>query len=297
MSDNKFITIVIGITKQIIQRDLQGMAAQIAYRLIFALMPMLIFLTASAGFVAQRIGITNAMDHITGWLQEHASPEIANVLAGPIAHALKTNPESLLTFGGLLTLWSARGAVASIISGLNLAYGVKDGRSWIVRQLLYIGLTIGLAVCVVVSSLLNLLGSEAGKRLAGPIQLGSTWLWISAWLQWPVTTALVIVLVALLHFLGPDVHVGFGWILPGALLTVMFWIAAIYLLRFYFGIASGFAEAYGVFGAMLAVSFWIYIMGLILLIGGTVNAVIHRVLAPQADQPQPDRQTAAEHTA
>lgn len=272
--------IVVKVSKDASSRDMPGMAAQIAYHLIFALMPMLIFLTAVAGFVAHRVGVTNSMIHITQWLTDHASPQIASVLQAPIAHALNTQPESLLTFGGLLTLWSARGAIASMMGGLNLAYGTKDSRSWFVRQGLAIALTIGLALAVVAGSVLNLLGTDAARRLADQLQMGQTWVRISRLVQWPATVAIVIVLVALLHFLAPDVHLGFGWILPGAILTVVLWIGAIYALRIYFKLARGFAEAYGVFGAMLAVIFWIYILGMILLIGGLFNAAIYAVLRP-----------------
>lgn len=272
--------VVVKVSKDASSRDMPGMAAQIAYHLIFAMMPMLIFLTAVAGFVAQRVGITNSMVHITQWLTDHASPQIAEVLQAPISHALHTQPESLLTFGGLLTLWSARGAIASMMGGLNLAYGTKDSRSWFVRQGLSIALTIGLALAVVAASVLNLLGTDAGRRLADQVHLGQTWVRFSHFVQWPATVAILIVLVALLHFLAPDVHIGFVWILPGAALTVVLWIAAIYALRIYFRLARGFAEAYGVFGAMLAVIFWIYIMGMILLIGGSFNAAIHEVLRP-----------------
>lgn len=287
MKDNRFVAIIRRIIGDVMHRDLQGMAAQIAYRLIFALLPMLIFLTAFAGLVAQRIGIGNSMNHVTVWLQEHASRDIATVLVGPISAALNTPPENLLTFGGLLTIWSARSATAAMIKGLNLAYGADDRRSWLHRQVLAITLTIGLAVAVVVASVLNILGSDTGQKVAELVNLGSAWVKVSEALQAPVTIMVVIMLVALLHFLGPDVHFGFRWLLPGALLTVVCWIGAIVVLRFYFSMAGGFAEAYGVFGAMLAVIFWIYVLGYILLLGGTVNAAIHGVLAPRPERPPP----------
>lgn len=280
---NRVVAVVVRIVADLMHRDLQGMAAEIAYRLIFSLLPMLIFLTAFAGFVAQRIGMENSMDHVTAWLRENTSPEIANVLIEPISSALNTTAESLLTFGGVLALWGARGAIAAMIKGLNRAYGVQDRRPWLYRQALSLVLTVGLAVSVVVASVLNFLGSNAGQRLAQLFDLGTFWHDISAALQEPVTVAIVFVLVALLHLLGPDVRFGFLWLLPGALFTVACWIGAIYVLRIYFGLAGGFAEAYGVFGGVLAVIFWLYVMGLILLLGGTLNAAIHGVLRPDGE--------------
>lgn len=284
MKGNRFVAIVTRIVSDLMHRDLQGMAAEIAYRLIFSLIPLLIFLTAFAGFVAHRIGIESSMNHVTAWLHANTSPEISNVLTEPISSALNTSPENLLTIGGVLALWGARGAIAAMIKGLNRAYGVDDRRPWLYRQVLSLALTVGLAVSVVIASALNFLGSNAGQRLAGLFNLGSAWHDVSAALLEPVTVAIVIVLVTLLHFLGPDVHFGIFWLVPGALLTVVCWIAAIYALKVYFSLAGGFAEAYGVFGAMLAVIFWLYVMGLILLVGGTVNAAIHGVFRP-ADEP------------
>ena len=283
MKGNRFVAIIVRIVSDLMRRDLQGMAAEIAYRLIFSLVPLLIFLTAFAGFVAHRIGIESSMNHVTTWLRANTSPEISSLLIDPISSALNTSPENLLTVGGVLALWGARGSIAAMIKGLNRAYGVEDRRHWLYRQALSLALTIGLAASVVIVSALNLLGSSAGQRVAGLFNLGSAWHDISAALQEPVTVAIVIVLVTLLHFLGPDVHFGIFWLLPGALLTVVCWIGAIYALKVYFRLSGGFAEAYGVFGAMLAVIFWLYVMGLILLLGGTLNAAIHGVLRPDGE--------------
>ena len=59
--------------KSIQEHDLQGKSAQVAYHLLFAIVPLLIFLTALSAFVSQRVGTDDAMNNIREWLAERLS--------------------------------------------------------------------------------------------------------------------------------------------------------------------------------------------------------------------------------
>jgi uncharacterized BrkB/YihY/UPF0761 family membrane protein len=52
------------------ERDLPGMAQQIAYNFLFALGPLLIFMTAFAGCVTQKVnsGSQNPVRTVTDWM-------------------------------------------------------------------------------------------------------------------------------------------------------------------------------------------------------------------------------------
>ena len=278
VSGNQMVTIGKTAIAAVRQRDLTGMAQQIAYNVLFALGPLLIFVTAFAGFLTQRINsdAENPVLPITNWMNENLPDNAASFLREPVESALNTSPGFLLSFGALLALWGARNAVSILMKGLNLALGVEETRSWFRQQVVSVGLTIATAFMLVVSSLLFVLGTSIGTDLADSIGLGELWATVSVWLRWPVIALVIVIAVALLNRFAPDHAAPLRWYLPGAALTVVLWGLSLVGLRLYFEFSGSYAEAYGVFGAVLAFVFWLYIMSLVVLIGGVVNSAVQR---------------------
>ncbi|MBA2278006.1 MAG: YihY/virulence factor BrkB family protein [Chloroflexia bacterium] len=278
MSDKSERPSVVALAKAMFQeyraKDLSSLAQLIAYNLLFALAPLLIFLTAFAGLLAQQVGLGNSMSDITDWLQENLPRDAANALQEPIKAALETSPGSLLSVGGLLTLWSAKNAMSALMRGLNGVYGVEDQRPWVRKQLVSVGMTLALAVAIVGTGAFYVLGTSVGDGVADFVGLGAAWATVSTWLRWPIIAVLVVVAVTVLHIAGPHVDAPKRTFVPGAAFTVVMWAIATVALRIYIGFSSGFSEAYGIFGAMLAVIFWLYVMSLIILLGGTLNHVL-----------------------
>ena len=100
----------------------------------------------------------------------------------------------MLTLAFLLTIWSSSGAMVSIITTLNAAYDVTEGRPfWWKMRLTAIALTVGLAVFVLVSMLLMLVGPDVRReQVAISMHLGTAFKWTWWVLQWPVVFALVV---------------------------------------------------------------------------------------------------------
>jgi len=73
-----------------------------------------------------------------------------------------------------------------------------------------------------------------------------------------------------------DIDAPLRWYLPGAAFTVIAMLVATSLLGVYFSMSGGYSEAYGAFGAVLAFVFWLYLMGLLLLVGGVINDAVQK---------------------
>lgn len=272
------------IYRDVRQKDLTGHAQQIAYNMLFSIGPLLIFITAFCGFVVQRVnaGASNPVQPVLDWLRDNLPSSAAEFLDEPVRQALNTSPGFLISFGGIFALWGAKGAISAIMNGLNTAYGIKESRSWPVRTGTAIGLTIGLALALIISSGVFFLGTDLGQTVADAIGVGSAFATASMWLRWPLVACLVVAIIVLLHRYAPDFSAPLRWYLPGAAFTLVLTVAATLGIRVYFAVSSGF-EAYGVFGAVLAFIFFLYIISLVILIGGVVNAAIQQEL-PRAQR-------------
>jgi membrane protein len=279
------------------EKDFSGIAKQIAYDILFSLAPLLIFFTALAGAITQVVNseLRNPAEPVLNWMGDTLPADAADFLEEPMANALATDPGFLLSFGALFALWGAKNAINSIIKGLNTAYDIeKDERSFARKTLLSIGLTVGLALLLGLAGVIFVLGTEAGAGIAGAVGLDGAWNTVSSWLRWPLIAVVIVVAVAVVHSYGPNVDADFRWFVPGAAFSVVTMGIATLLIGLYFSLSGGYSEAYGAFGSVLAFIFWLWVMSLLIVLGGVVNMAIQREIPPaRANVEEEDDETNA----
>ena len=130
----------------------------------------------------------------------------------------------LLTLGMLGTIWSMSSGMDAIISTLNQAYDIQESRPWWTVKLTAIGLTLALAVFIVISMALVMVGPTLGEKVAAWFYLGPAF--TLAWniLQWPVVFGLVTLAIAIIYYYAPDAEQEWIWITPGSVLATVLWL-------------------------------------------------------------------------
>ena len=142
--------------------DLLNLAAQQAYYFFFALFPALLTFISFASFFP----IDDLTGQIVTVLGRFAPPEVITIIKEQIRNISESGSGGILTFGFLLTLWSSSGAMVSIITTLNSAYDITEGRPlWRVR-LTAVAMTIGVAFFILLSMALVLIGPTVAEHLA-----------------------------------------------------------------------------------------------------------------------------------
>jgi membrane protein len=261
--------------KRFTESDLQGMAAEMVYHLLFSLVPLLIFLTSLSGFVGRRIGTGNVIDEITGWLRTGANlpPSTVEVVLEPIEQVLDNQTGGLLSIGAVIALWSGKNAISALMKGLNVAYGVEETRPWWKTWAIALGLTIALGLAAITASFFFVTSTAAGARIAGWLNLSSAWETVWTWLRLPLIALIICLVVSFFYWIGPDRPARYQLITAGSVLTVVLWTLATLGLGLYFQYMGGYVATYGVLGGVLGFLFWLYLMSLILLFGGQLNAI------------------------
>ena len=268
-----------------------GNAAALAYYFLFSLFPFLLFLTALLAYLP----MNNLLEQMIALLAQ-VMPGEAHQLVRHYIDGLLAQPRSgVLSFGILFALWTASNAVTAICDGLNHAYGVEEGRPfWKVRALALL-LTIGLSVFLIASIVLLIFGPQIGGYIAGWVGLGE--IFQTAWniLRWPVILILVTTAVAIIYYYAPDVEQRWQWITPGSVFAVLSWLLASLGFSYYVNNFGSYDKTYGSIGAIIVLLTWMYASGLVILVGGVINAQIEHA-NPAGKSPgekrQPRRQMA-----
>jgi membrane protein len=250
--------------------DLFNLSAQQAYYFFFALFPALLTFISLASFFP----IENLTGQIVTMLSRFAPPEALKIITDQINQISKSGHGGILTFAFLLTIWSSSGAMVSIISTLNAAYDITEGRPlWRVR-LTAIGLTVGMAFFIILSMALVLVGPTFAEHLANTMHLGPAFKWTWWVLQWPVVFALVVTGIGLVYYFAPDAEQDWIWITPGSVLATVLWVLISLGLKLSLTYFGNYNETYGTLGGFLVVLMWFYFSGLAILVGAEVNAEI-----------------------
>jgi membrane protein len=247
-----------------------GMAAQLAYYFFFALFPALLFLIAIASYFP----LETLIDDMFRMLGGIAPAEVLTIITEQIRKISEGEQGGLLTLGMLLALWSSSAAVTAIIDTLNRAYDIEEGRPWWKVRLTAIGLTVGVAVFILVSFALILVGPTVAQWIADVTPLGGVFVWTWNILQWPLVFLLASTGIAIVYYFAPDADQDWVWLTPGSIFATLLWLAASLGFKFYIDNMSSYTETYGVIGAVMILMLWFYISGLVLLVGAEMNAEI-----------------------
>jgi membrane protein len=247
-----------------------GMAAQLAYYFFFALFPALLVLIAFASYFPYHTLVNDLFTAVGGF----APPEALQIITAQLAKISNGQHGGLLTIGMLTALWSSSSAMTAIIDTLNAAYDISEGRPWWKVRIIAICLTMGVALFIILSFALVLVGPTLAERLAAILHLGAAFEWTWKILQWPLVFVLVSGGMSLIYYFAPDAEQDWVWLTPGSLLATFLWLIASLGFKFYVANMGAYTETYGAIGGVMVLMLWFYISGLVILIGAEMNAEI-----------------------
>jgi membrane protein len=260
--------------------DCLGLAAQLAYYFFLALFPAILFVLALASFFP----LTNFIDEVVGALQPIAPAEILGFLEEQLRRVSNADSGGILTIGIMGAIWSSSAAVVAIIGSLNRAYDIEESRPWWKVRLIAIGLTLALALLILISFSLIVAGPTVAEYLASALGFGSVFEWTWKILQWPLAFLLVSTAVGLVYYFAPDADQDWAWVTPGALLGTLLWVIVSLVFKFYVANFADYNATYGAVGGVIILLLWFYISGLAILVGAEMNAEIEHA-SPWGKEP------------
>lgn len=251
-------------------------AAALSYYFVLALFPLLLFLAALFGLVPN----ARLMDQLVGYLTRSLPPDAAGVLERTLAEVLRGARGGLVSLGAVAALWAASSGMASMISALNV-YDTVDHRPWWHRRLLALVLTVVFSAFVLTAMLALVFGPEIARGLVDLVGLGPQFMRTWNVLRWPAALALAFFAIGLVYYLAPAGRQRWSDVLPGAAVALTGWMLASIGLRFYVTRIGNYNATYGSIGGAIVLLLWLYLSGLILLVGAEINAEIAHAAAPR----------------
>ncbi|MFY9673889.1 MAG: YihY/virulence factor BrkB family protein [Terriglobales bacterium] len=257
--------------EEIRRDDVFGRSAQLAYYFFLALFPFLICVIASLSV----FGSADRGRAVLFGLFARLLPRPAFLLiSNTFNDILRTGGHLKMSLGIVITLASASMGMSAVIDTLNAAYRLKETRSVIRQYLTAIGLTLAIALLLVVSLIAVIIGDRIADA-RGFSDIAAT-----AWrvAEWPITLGVLFAAFAITYHFAPDVKDReWHWITPGAVLGIVLLILMSVGFRIYLRYSQTYEETYGSLGDVIVLLLCFYLGGMAVLAGGALNGVMQNL--------------------
>jgi membrane protein len=248
-------------------------AAALSYYTIVCVFPALILLSALMAYIPVPNFFADVLIAMTRVLPaQTVMPAIYSVLIG----VLGANLRAWLSLGTFGTLWLVSSAFDEMIDALDAAYDVTDRRPFWKTRLLALGLagiSGALLTCAVATMVL---GPKVGEWLAGKMSMSGAFILLWPFIHKTIAIGFTIVAVQAVYFLAPNIKQRFRATLPGAILSVVCWMALSALLGVYFHYFANYNRIYGTLGGLMALMTWLYWAYFIFVVGAQLNAELQK---------------------
>lgn len=247
-----------------------ALAGNVAFCALLAFFPFLIFLTTLAGFFGNEQLAQTAVDY----LLSVAPKELVSTLSEDITQILTVPDASLLTVSVIFMLYTAAGGVESVRTALNRAYGYTETRIWPFRFIQNVSFVICGAFILMSLSLLvifvPLFWAKAHAAFPNLLDV-SPWFHL---LRMPVSLFLLFAGLLMAHLFLPVKRHPIREILPGIILTMIFWLMAAWIYAEYLRHFSRLQLMYAGLANVIIALIFMYISALFLILGGAINQAL-----------------------
>ena len=245
-------------------------AAALGYYLTLAIFPALILLMSIIPYLPIQNVDRAVMDLLGQALPQEASAMVTNV----VNEVVSKQSGGLLSFGILGTLWAASAGMYAIMQQLNITYDVKEERSFLRARATALLLSVLFALLVLGAFTLIVLGGVIQDWIGNRFGFNPWLLNFFIVFRWLIIVLALLLGFALIYRYAPNVEQKFSFITPGSLLGVALLVAASLGFAVYTRNFADYSATYGSLGAVIILMLWLYIAGLVILLGSEINALV-----------------------
>ena len=237
-------------------------AAALAFYWMLALFPAAIFLLTLLAYLP----IPHLERAVMHFARSTLPDDAGALLSGFVDNVLLRKRGGLLSFGAVLTIWSASSGIHALMHQLNVAWDVDERRPFWKRRAVALVIALSFVVLVIAAFGLIVFGRALHLRL----------------LRWLIVCIALNVGIALIYHFGPSVTRKFRLATPGSLLALAMLILASVGFQVFVSRVARFNITYGSLGAAITLMLWLYLAGWAILLGAELDATLASYSSPRS---------------
>lgn len=253
-------------------------AAVLAYYTLLSIFPAIIIV----GNLMPMVGLD--ADTITSYLQTAIPTTIYSFIRPFIYAFLRRGNGSLLTTGALIALWSTSTGIAAFQRSVNHAYGVAEDQNPIINRVVsFIWMIVVIAILFVLILLYGL-GEQVLVAIQPVFKFSMHYIHLFVSLKWPITFGGLFIALTLLYYFVPNARVRLRYVVSGAFVVTLSWMALSRLFSYYTVVFSHSITSYKTIGAFIMLMIWLDISGMLVMIGAVINATVQGIAEGRVEE-------------
>lgn len=255
--------------------DSAGLAAEMSYNWMLALLPTLIFIFTLFGM----FGIhTDLFAQLMSNLHRLVPNDAFELIQASLSELTRDSSGSLAIASFLGALWTASNGAIAVEKAVNRANHCQEvKRTFWQQRAIALLIVIGLGFLLFVCANLIVFGGLMFDVIQNFLHWPSWMLSLFGFLRWSIPIAGLVLISGFIYWIAPEPmeepERAKKSVWPGALTFVGMWILISIAFSIYVSNMGNYNKVYGPMGAIVILMIWLYLTSLALIIGGEVNAL------------------------
>lgn len=250
-------------------KNLGVLAAGVAYFSTLAFFPMLVVFVSLTAFFIEPSQLNPIIHNVDRFLPADVAGLISAQLKNLAGHHATTLFASLLAI--LIALYGISGAFDNIVKAMNVAFSVKETRSFFRTKGL--SLLFSLGAIVLLLFIVPLMGVTVGGLVDFGVPHDLATIFIV--FRWPVLALLIMTALSLLYSFGPNhARPRWHWLSWGGIIATILWTVVTSLFFAYVLYFGHFSNSYSLFAGIIVLMIWFNLSAMVFLIGAYINGRI-----------------------
>lgn len=262
-----FGSAVKGLLERFYGHDVARDSAALTYYLLFAIFPLLVFISTLVGLM--NLDIAEVME-IFG----RVLPEQVVGIAETYLEYVSTSPSrQLLIFSLIFSIWFPMRATSCLMHSVRKAYGVSEPLSVIGGTLRKLLMTLWLIVTIAASIVLTTVGRRALGLIGGLVTLPEDFVVAWGYLRFVLLGVVMLLLLVPLNMLALWRRCPLHEVVPGVALSMAAWMLLSAAFSYYVEHFAHYTELYGSIATIVVALLWFYMSGQVLIMGAEFNGL------------------------
>lgn len=259
--------------KEILDDDVLGLSAELAYYFFFSLFPIMLFITPMLSFFGNEQEIVNG---VLAQLGTAIPPDAQRLVADVVRSVVTTNAPGLMSIGALLALWAGSNVFNNLITALNRAYDVDEERPWWKRRLIAMAMVIAAGLVVGTSTIAVVAGDRIISWVGDLLGVDRSTQALLITLQYALAFVILVGMAWVTYRVLPNTRQNPRHVLTGAIFTTVVWAIVTLGFKVYVVNFGNYSATYGTIGGIIVLLTWMYLTMVVLLAGGELASELHK---------------------
>ena len=258
--------------------DVARDSAALTYYLLFAVFPLLIFISVLLGALQLDV------EGITAILSNFAPPAVVGIVKAYLQYVSGNSSRELLWFSLVFSIWFPMRATSCLMHSVRKAFGYGRPESmWrgTLRTLLFAVLLI---VSIALTTLLTMVGRRALEFVSARFTIPDGFISVWSYLRFVLMGIVMTVMLSALYMLALGERIPVRQVLPGVVGSLAAWLGVSMAFSYYVEHFAHYAELYGSIATIVVALLWLYWSGTVLVLGAELNGAL---IAEQAGSDAP----------